>query len=162
MSDSVLRQWNCSCERQKKSTEDKPHGKTDSASTGIVTNTVKLTCKVAFSWHCAWLRFEIHLDQLCISVTHSKIEGLQVAVRQVKFSGFASARKLVSIKKYCGTSLSKDWEGTKWGSILKLWEQLQDKHSKVMQILLTVEKIEGENLDFVFLILSFFYLFPRS
>ena len=28
--------------------------------------------------------------------------------------------------------LSRDWAGLKWRHVLKVWEQLQDKHSEVM------------------------------
>ena len=39
----------------------------------------------------------------------------------------------VSIKKYGSYFLSRDWAGLKWRPVLKVCEQLQDKHSKVMQ-----------------------------
>ena len=29
--------------------------------------------------------------------------------------------------------LSKDWVGSKWRPVFKVWEQVHDKHSKMMQ-----------------------------
>ena len=37
------------------------------------------------------------------------------------------------VKKNGTYFLSRDWAGLKWGPVLKVWEQLQDKHGKVMQ-----------------------------
>ena len=37
------------------------------------------------------------------------------------------------IKKYSNYFFSRDWAGSKWCPVLKVWEQLQDKHSKVTQ-----------------------------
>ena len=38
-----------------------------------------------------------------------------------------------NIKKYGSYFLSRNWDGFKWRPVLKVWEQLQDKQSKVMQ-----------------------------
>ena len=78
------------------------------------------------------------------------------------------------IKKYGSYFLSRDWGGLKWRPVLKVWEQLQDEHSKTLidetlsysyikynhrvpLLLLTIEKIKCENSDFVlfFLLLLF-------
>ena len=34
------------------------------------------------------------------------------------------------INKYGSYLLSRDWAGLKWRPVLKVWEQLQDKHSE--------------------------------
>ena len=39
----------------------------------------------------------------------------------------------VGINKYSNYLLSRDWVSSKWHPVLKVWEQLQDKHSKEMQ-----------------------------
>ena len=39
----------------------------------------------------------------------------------------------IHIKKYGSYFLSRDGVGLKWCPVLKVWEKLQDKHSKVMQ-----------------------------
>ena len=92
--------------------------------------------------------------------------------------------KLYGINKRGNYFLSMDWAGLKWRPVLKVLEQLQDKDSKEMQksyrwkalsysyvkyssrvplLLLTVEKIERENFDFVlFLLLSSFFLLLSS
>ena len=59
--------------------------------------------------------------------------------------------------------LSRDWTGLRWRPVR---EQLLDKHSKGAHtlLLLTVEKIDGENFDFVVVVVllllpsSFFFL----
>ena len=36
--------------------------------------------------------------------------------------------------KKCGSYfLNRDWASLKWHLVLKVWEQLHDKHNKVMQ-----------------------------
>ena len=37
------------------------------------------------------------------------------------------------VKKYGRYFLSRDWVGSKWRPVLKVREQLQDKHSETMQ-----------------------------
>ena len=36
-------------------------------------------------------------------------------------------------EKYGSYFLSRNWAGLKWHNVLKVWEPLQDEHSKVMQ-----------------------------
>ena len=81
------------------------------------------------------------------------------------------------IGNYRDTVVSRDWAGFKWCPVLKVWMQLEDKRNEEMQnfyrwkpsysyvkysarmplLLLTFEKTERENFDFVF-----FLSFPSS
>ena len=40
---------------------------------------------------------------------------------------------ITHIKKYDSYFLSRDWAGSKWHPVLKVWKKLQDKYCKVMQ-----------------------------
>ena len=48
----------------------------------------------------------------------------------VPTSVYAHTQLLCNINKYGSYLLIRDWTGLKWHPVLKVWKQLQDKHSE--------------------------------